>query len=220
MLALRFRSTLSLALVTLISACGGAGITTEATTDEQPAASMLATPSFSVARSENALKPALEAEKRRIAREGELSKPIYDQLKREWERQTQNRAVDPRLLVCDPLQYAADTKIIGPQGGDMSIGPHKLSIPKGALTGFVVITGEAPVSLNVAVKLSPHGLTFLKAPELMLSYKHCHRPAQFRERIAYVNDAGFIIEWPESRDGGSGEVFARIWHFSRYAVAW
>ncbi len=175
------------------------------------------------ARTEDALKGALEAEKARLKLEAERSKPVYDSLKVVWDAYLHDRGAgtsESRLLTCDPLAYDADTKIIGPEGGDISIGPHKLSIPKGALKEYVLITGEMPVSLLVSVKLSPHGLRFKKSPELMLSYKHCDRSPQFEERVVYLDDLNRIVEWPKSKDSAAGEVFARISHFSRYAVAW
>ena len=53
------------------------------------------------------------------------------------------------------------------------IGPHTLDIPAGALTEPTVVTAEAPGSNLVTVTFSPHGLTFLKQPELTLSYARC-----------------------------------------------
>jgi hypothetical protein len=166
------------------------------------------------------LKPLLESEKARIAAEQERSKPLYDSLKAVWEQSLkQGKKTGSPLLMCDPLQYTADTKIIGPEGGDMSIGPHKLSIPRGALKQYTVVTGELPVSLNVEVKLSPHGLRFLKPPTLMLSYKHCLVPNESWYRLVYVDDNGQILEWPFSYDAKRvGELFGWIWHFSTYAV--
>ena len=171
---------------------------------------------------EQQLKQQEQREKDRIAREQERSKVAYDSLKLEWERL--NKAYpngNPELLYCDPLQYTADVKIVGPEGADMSIGPHKLSIPKGALKNYVVITGEMPVSMLVEVKLSPHGLTFVKTPKLTLSYKHCNRPTYLLESVAYVDNNRTILEWPLSRDNTLSDlVDAWLKHFSTYAVAY
>lgn len=190
---------------------------------DQPAAVDGPLPSLATSRgsTEAQLNRQLEAEKARIKAEEERSKATYDRLKIEWDRFLKNRPSQTKLLICDPLSYAADTKIIGPEGGDMSIGPHKLRIPRGALSKRTVITGEMPVTMLVAVKLSPHGLVFNgKGSTLELSYKHCYRPRNYVYRLAYINDLNQILEWPLSFDNkGEGEVEGVIRHFSRYAVA-
>lgn len=162
-------------------------------------------------------------EKIRVAAEQEASKAIYDSLKFEWDRVLElypdGDTATSGPVYCDPLGYAADVKIMGPEGGDMSIGPHKLSIPEGALKNRVVITGEMPVSMAVTVRFSPHGLGFAKQPKLTLSYKHCLRPTDSRERVAYTDEWLNPLEFPASRDyTEDGLVAAWLNHFSRYAV--
>jgi hypothetical protein len=185
-----------------------------------PAAPDFSTPRMVVASTTN-VNQFLELEKKRIKRAQEQSKPAYDSLKKEWGRL--KRAFpkhNPELLYCDPLQYAADTRIIGPEGGDMSIGPHKLSIPKGALTKPTVITGEMPVSLTVGVQLSQHGLVFQKDVKLTLSYKHCIRAKTFTEQVVYVDSNLRILERPKSANrSNDGIVEAIIRHFSGYMVS-
>ena len=163
-----------------------------------------------------------EAEKNRVKQAKDSSQAVYDSLKIEWEfLNEQYPDGNPLLLYCDPLQYASDVKVIGPDGGDMSIGPHKLRIPKGALTETVVITGEMPVSLSVSVRLSPHGIRFLAPVSLTLDYDHCNRPSILSERVAYVDELFNILEWPQSQDDAKyAKVHALIDHFSRYAVAY
>lgn len=212
---------------------GVAGLTLAACIDNAPTAAATAPVStavhatlsgpvgFVTAQTEDELKPLLEVEKARIAAELANSQRVYDSLKVVWDEYLLNpQAFTSRLIMCDPLQYAAEAKIIGPEGGDIAIGPHKLTIPKGALSSYVVITGEMPVSLLVSAKLWPHGLTFLKAPRLTLSYKHCNRSPGFTERVAYIDDAQQILEWPRSKDSSDGLVDAWIWHFSSYVVAY
>ncbi len=162
-------------------------------------------------------------EKTRVAAEQEASLATYDSLKIVWDQVLKlypdGNVGSSGPVYCDPLQYAADVKIMGPEGGDMSIGPHKLSIPEGALKNRVVITGEMPVSMAVTVRLSPHGLVFAKQPKLTLSYKHCMRPTDYRERVAYTDEWLKPLEFPTSRDYTEyGVVAAWLNHFSRYAV--
>jgi hypothetical protein len=168
------------------------------------------------------LKEWEQSEKDRVEQEKDSSQAVYDSLKIEWTSLgEQYLDGNPLLLYCEPLQYAAEVKVIGPAGGDLSIGPHKLHIPKGALQETVVITGEMPVSLAVSVRLSPHGLRFAQPPLLTLSYDHCNRPSIFSERVAYVDELFNVLEWPTSQDDVKyARVHAYIDHFSRYAVAY
>src|SRR5438874_11125729 len=64
------------------------------------------------------------------------------------------------LLACTPLPYAVTQQTVGPDGGTLLVGPHKLTIPAGALSTPVLITAEAPVGTVNSVRLSPEGLTF------------------------------------------------------------
>jgi hypothetical protein len=162
-------------------------------------------------------------EKARVEAEKQASLATYDSLKIEWDQVLKlypdGNTGSSGPVYCDPLSYDADVKIMGPEGGDMSIGPHKLSIPEGALKNRVVITGEMPVSMAVTVRLSPHGLVFAKQPKLTLSYKHCLRPTDYRERVAYTDESLKPLEFPASRDYTEyGLVAAWLNHFSRYAV--
>jgi hypothetical protein len=174
----------------------------------------------STSQSDPALLKKLEDEKARIAKAQEDSKATYLTLKQEWDRLNETYPNgNPKLLYCDPLQYAAQTVIVGPNGADLGFGPHKLSIPRGALSQFTVITVEAPTSLAVEARFSPHGLRFLAQPTLTLSYKHCNRPSTFVHRLYYVDLKDRILSTPSSRDNSSlGLIEGWIWHFSRYAV--
>jgi hypothetical protein len=166
---------------------------------------------------EEALKDLLESEERRIDEAEEASEATYDSLKAIWQKARDDGS---SLITCEPLPYDADTRIIGPEGGTLNIGPHRLKIPPGALTKPTVITGELPVSVNVSVKLSPSGLRFSAASQLKLSYKHCSDRSEYIHSVVFVNDEGEITEWPISFDYSSyEEVFGAIWHFSKYAVA-
>ena len=93
-------------------------------------------------------------------------------------------------------------------------------IPKGALERPTVITMEAPVSLAVAVRFAPHGLTFAVAPTLTLDYKKCTVPDDSAMSVAYVDGDLNVLERPQSKKPKKGAVSAEIWHFSDYIVAW
>lgn len=162
----------------------------------------------------------LDVELKRVAAAERSSKPEYQHLKRDWRQMNRKhgRRVS-RLVYCEPLQYSAAVQIVGPNGGEVEFGPHKLSIPPRALNGFTVVTAEAPVSEAVEATFSPHGLAFERQVLLSLSYAHCNRPASLQESIVYVLD-GEIVDWLPSADRDEdATVDAWIDHFSGYHVA-
>jgi hypothetical protein len=170
------------------------------------------------------LSERLKGEQDRIAARRLSGKRETDSLTIEWRAFLKTRR-DRRastLLMCEPKPYEAETAIIGPEGGEIAFGPHKIKIPKGALSEPTVVTAEALSSLLVSAEFSPHGLVFDKKVELELSYKGCYLPSDFRTlRAVYLDDADNIIEWPWALDFRRGDkVVARIDHFSKYAVAY
>jgi hypothetical protein len=127
------------------------------------------------------------------------------------------------LLSCSQLPYAIDTKTIGPSGGSISVGPHTLYIPAGALARPTEITAELPLGLGVnAVKFRPEGLTFQKPAYLSMSYANCSLLGRLLpKRIAYTTDALDILEYLLSLDNLFGKrVTGQVHHFSDYVVAW
>lgn len=224
------RSARAIALAAIlalgIAACDQAGRDGSPLTGPQPAARFAADlghqPGWSSPVYEDLL-PLLEEEKTRLSNEQELTKPLLDSLKVIWDefRAEDHDKYDSPFLMCQPLSYSAETKIIGPEGGAMGIGPHKLQIPEGALSEYTVITGEVPVSTQVGVKLSPHGLEFLTNAVLEINYKHCYTPEDFFYEMVYVDEDNNILERPYSWDLKSeGEVIGEIDHFSRYVIAY
>ncbi len=171
------------------------------------------------------LKELLKQEKERLKAHKESLKALHKARKEEWK--IAKKAAKKvggfenflEFLTCEPLEYDADTDIIGPEGGKLSVGPHKLEIPKGSLSDYVLITAEMPLSDMVEVSFEPHGLQFAKGAHLSLSYKHCFAPPQQRHWIVYIDGTDRVLEWLLSRDKkGLDEVSADIDHFSRYAV--
>ncbi len=128
------------------------------------------------------------------------------------------------LLACNPRPYASGAATIGPEGGTLVIGPHTLTVPAGALTAPVRITGEAPVATVNSVRLFPEGLWFAagKPARLTLSYANCPLLGSLLpKRIAYTTDALEILSYLLSLDDlFNKRVTAGLEHFSRYAVAW
>jgi hypothetical protein len=128
------------------------------------------------------------------------------------------------LLTCTPLPSASTVQTVGPAGGTLLVGPHRLVIPAGALAAPVQITAEAPSDSVNSVRLLPHGLTFAagKPARLTLSYANCPLLGQLLpKRIVYTSDLLHILEWLISVDELlARRVSANLGHFSRYAIAW
>ena len=127
------------------------------------------------------------------------------------------------LLQCTSLPYAATTQTIGSAGGTIRVGPHTLTVPAGALSSPVAITGALVTGRGVnAVHFEPEGLTFARSASLTLSYANCNLLGRLLpKRVAYVSDALDILSYLLSIDNPLGsKVTGRVDHFSNYAVAW
>ena len=177
------------------------------------------------AQNKEALKALEKLEKERIKQEKERRKAQKDSLKDTFEAYKKSgklpkSRVGAEFVLCEPRDYDAETAIIGPAGGEIHVGEHRLIIPEGALQDWTLITMEAPPSLLVEVKFTPHGVHFDKQPQLKLSYTRCYVPHNHPFRVVYIDDANNILEWPTSVDlKHFGVVWAWIEHFSKYALA-
>jgi hypothetical protein len=126
------------------------------------------------------------------------------------------------LLQCSPLPYDSVTQAIGPEGGVVRVGRHKLSVPPGAVADVVTITAVAPSGTVNRVAFQPEGLVFERFAHLTMSYANCDLLGVLLPRqIAYVTDRLDILEYLPSVDHLlSQSVTGRLDHFSSYAVAW
>jgi hypothetical protein len=174
--------------------------------------------------SEDSLQALLHAEQARIAATRIASIAAHDSLNIIWvlSQSLPLPGLPSPLLLCRPLDYDGEAAIIGPEGGELRFGPHRLTIPAGALLTRTVVTAEAPTSLMVTADFSPHGLQFQKDVELRLDYDHCTQPLlPGAFRVVYLDDLLRILETPPSEDYRSSR-WIRGWlrHFSKYAVAY
>jgi hypothetical protein len=128
-------------------------------------------------------------------------------------------SVAPALLVCPTANSYTSTKVIGPAGGVIKVGPHTFTVPTGALTTNVKITASAPAGSYVKVDFQPEGLRFAKSTQLTLSYRECGFVEGLLLRVAYV-DEGRILELVGSSNSIlSQTVTGKVDHFSGYAIA-
>lgn len=126
------------------------------------------------------------------------------------------------LLQCSPLPYSSTTKVIGENGGTITVGPHTIEFPKGALDRNTRITAEVISDRVNSVRFSPEGLEFPRKsrPELTLSYANCI-PLPLPKKVAYTSETLSILEVLKSVDSAlRKEVSADLDHFSRYAVSY
>ena len=125
-----------------------------------------------------------------------------------------------RLLSCSAQPYVAVTKVVGPAGGTIVVGTHRLVIPAGALARNYTIRAEQVPNRVNSVRFAPEGLKFAKPAKLTLSYSNCS-PLLLVKRVVYTDELLRILELIPSLDNlKSKSVTGDIRHFSRYAVAW
>ncbi len=124
------------------------------------------------------------------------------------------------LLTCSPQPYAQTRAVVGPAGGTIIVGAHRLTIPAGALAAPVAITAEQVRGTTNSVRLQPAGLKFAKPATLTLSYRNCLLPP-LTKRVVYTDEQLRILEVIPSLDLRlTWSVNGTIRHFSRYAVAY
>jgi hypothetical protein len=124
------------------------------------------------------------------------------------------------LLTCSPQDQLKAGKYIGPLGGSITVGDHKLVVPMGALSQTVYITATQQSGTIAEIDFQPHGLKFAKPASLSMSYSSCSPTSGSKQSIVYLNDSNQIIETPPSVDNTTSDaVTAAIGHFSGYAIA-
>ena len=126
------------------------------------------------------------------------------------------------LVACPKQDYARTVQTVGPNGGTIVVGGHKLVIPRNALTRNVTITAEAPADYVASVKFQPEGLQFARPAKLTLDYSDCPlaRLSLFKS-IAYTTDLLAILDILNAQDNIiTAKISTDLDHFSRYAVAW
>ena len=125
-----------------------------------------------------------------------------------------------QLLTCSQQPYVQVTAVIGPAGGQLVVGAHRLVIPAGALSTPVRITAEQVSGTVNSVRFSPEGLKFAKPATLTMSYGNCLL-VPLRKQVVYTNEQLKILDVVKSLDLQlTRTVTGLISHFSRYAVAY
>jgi hypothetical protein len=129
------------------------------------------------------------------------------------------------LLSCSNLPYDSTTQTIGIWGGRLSVGPHTLVIPPGALTQKTAITMILPTDLRGvnAVRFKPAGLQFRTPAALTMSYANCSLlGVLLPKHIAYTTDNLQILYYLLTLVSNvlNQTVTGQVNHFSAYVIAW
>jgi hypothetical protein len=138
---------------------------------------------------------------------------------------------DTGLVSCSQT-YDSATRVIGPKGGMIVVGPHILWVDSLALNDTVSITAVAPTDTLRWVRFQPEGLVFKPTVDgwsalLYTNYRDCGVPTSDTLRIAQVSDSlqilGYLQTYRKVRKTGSKGtqyVIGLLEHFSNYAIAW
>ena len=134
---------------------------------------------------------------------------------------TVTNLVGSLIISCDKLPQQTVAQVIGSQGGKITVGPHTLTIPAGALKQNVRITASITGDKASTVQFGPEGLKFQKQASLTMSYAHCKKLLPLPTRIVYTTDNLKILELLRSLDNRrSKTVTSPLDHFSKYAIAY
>lgn len=142
-------------------------------------------------------------------------------------------------LVACTQSYDSVTKVIGPEGGTITVGAHQLWVDSLSLTDTVTITAVTPAGGVRWVRFQPEGLVFKPGfysllyginagAALYTSYKDCTVTTTDTVRLAQVSDdlsiMGYLQTWVQVKKNpwsqGNQYVVGVLPHFSNYAVAW
>jgi hypothetical protein len=124
------------------------------------------------------------------------------------------------LVSCNVRRTHTASQVIGPNGGVLRIGPHRLSVPPRALKQNVRISAVAPEGKYVQIKFEPEGLKFERKTALTMSYAECSLLSPLKLKIVYANDNLEILEvLPTVTSLLTRTATAPVDHFSRYMLA-
>jgi hypothetical protein len=127
------------------------------------------------------------------------------------------------LLRCSALPAASTTQTIGSAGGSITVGPHVLRIPAGALDNPTTITATLDTQRGVnGITFQPEGLQFDSPAYLTMSYANCNLLGRLLpKRIAYTSNLLQVLEYLLSIDNlFSKKVTGQVRHFSEYVISW
>jgi hypothetical protein len=124
------------------------------------------------------------------------------------------------LVSCNVRYTYSASAEIGPEGGVLWVGPHRLYVPPNALSERTRISAVAPRGNYVQIQFEPEGLQFRRSTLLSMSYRDCSLFSPWRLKIVYVDDNLEILEvLPTLTSILTRTANAPVDHFSRYMLA-
>jgi hypothetical protein len=121
-------------------------------------------------------------------------------------------------LPCAPREAQSTSAVIGPDGGTLEVGGHRLIVPAGALAKPTLITGTVPADTTATIVFAPAGLKFKVPATLVMSVLRCESTVT-DPHIRYIDKEGRSLEQlPALYDRKRREVTAPLFHFSGYQV--
>jgi hypothetical protein len=112
-----------------------------------------------------------------------------------------NGSASAQPLACTVDAPLAGSALIGPSGGVLNVGPHKLIVPAGALTRDTWLSGTVSAGSTFRIDFEPHGLQFKKPAGLILDASLCGDVPN----VVYLDEDGGIAEHIEA-------IFSNWWH--------
>jgi hypothetical protein len=132
-----------------------------------------------------------------------------------------------RVVMCPTTQSYRTSGMLGPEGGTLQVGGHRLTVPAGVLTEMTRFTLRAPAGPEVKLELYAGGARhyqFSSPVAVTISYDRCTRQHQPRAAVTawYVDDGGqeFIERMGGRDDRNRMEITFQTSHFSTYLVAY
>ena len=122
----------------------------------------------------------------------------------------------------DPDDEGVTTALIGPAGGVITHGDHRVVIPAGALDQTIEISFSVPESDTLMFDLSPHGTQFNVPISLIFEYDSANLDGvdvSHLQLVGYYNSASSVWEpMPTTVDAVNDVIIGQTTHFSRYAI--
>jgi hypothetical protein len=132
-----------------------------------------------------------------------------------------------QLAVCPTARSHRAEGVVGPAGGSLHAGGHRLTIPAGVLTEPTRLTLHAPAGRHVALELTAAGAehyTFPAPVVVTISYDRCRRQHRPTAPLSawYIDeaDARSAERMSGKDDRAHRAVTFRTTHFSTYVVAY
>lgn len=121
---------------------------------------------------------------------------------------------------CTVGETVSATDVIGSKGGTIKFGPHRLTIPRGALTEDTEVTASATTldGNELRVDLFPAGLQLNVPAELKVKTVHCDAADAAPTSRASESPSSIMLKSSSSSAGGTTRTIT-VMYFGGYIIA-